>query len=161
VRALLIVCVIAAVAFVAVGAAQPDRKPAVSMFRGHSAGYWNWQLRTERKAHRRTKRSIASLRRAFVHRPSSREALRLASVVYGVPYSELLAVSLCETGGTLDERTYNGSSAASGLLQFLPSTFRRTPFGGEDIFSPYANALAAGWLWRSDGRSFREWVCKP
>ena len=102
---------------------------------------------------------IRRMRQAIVHRSSSLEAIRLASITYGVPYSEMLAVAMCETGGTLSPYAKNRSSTASGLLQFLTSTFAGTPYGRENIFSPYANALAAGWLWKRSGWS--PWVCKP
>jgi hypothetical protein len=106
---------------------------------------------------------IRKMRRAIVHRPSSLEALRLASIAYGQRYSDLLRVADCETGGTFSpgarnrQAVWNGEHA-TGLLQFLPSTFRSTPYREEDIFSPYANALAAGWMWDNGRRS--EWACQ-
>lgn len=43
-----------------------------------------------------------------------------------------------------DELLYR-SSGASGLLQFMPSTWRGNHYGaaGFSVFSPYANALGA------------------
>lgn len=118
----------------------------------HERDWARAELRAERRRARKQR----------VHRPSSLEAIRLASHAYGVPYSQMLAVALCETGGTLDEHAKNRSSSASGLFQFLyPSTWRRTPYRSESVWSPYANALAAGWLWRANGGSWREWSCRP
>ena len=52
---------------------------------------------------------------------------------------------------------YNRSSGASGLLQFLPSTFRTTPQGraGLSVFDPAAARAAARWM-IGQGR-LREW----
>lgn len=91
--------------------------------------------------------------------PSVTEALRLASITYGVPYREMRSVAWCES--RLDPRAYNRSSGASGLMQFLPSTWRRTPYASLSPFSPHANALAGGWLYVRSGRSWRQWVCRP
>ena len=85
-------------------------------------------------------------------------ALKLASTTYGVPYQEMVAVSRCETGGDWNPRSYNASSGASGLFQFLHGTWLRTPYGRFDVFDPYANSLAAAWLVRKDG-GWSEWSC--
>jgi len=130
-------------------------------FRGKGPEAWYGQYRKAHKERLALRVRVKKLRRAVVHQPSSLEALRLSSIAYGVPYSQMLSVALCETGGSLNPRSKNSSSSASGLLQFLTSTFANTPYAREDIFSPYANALAAGWLWRSDGGSWREWSCQP
>lgn len=100
------------------------------------------------------------LRQSLRHRPSVREALSLASVVYGVPRWQLAAVAYCESTQRAD--AYNGGSGASGLMQFLPQTFAATPFGraGMSIFSPYASALAAAWKVAREG-SWRAWTCRP
>jgi hypothetical protein len=52
----------------------------------------------------------------------------------------------------------NHSSGASGLFQFLPSTWRTTPQGrsGLSVFDPVAARSAARWM-LSQGRA-REWV---
>jgi hypothetical protein len=62
----------------------------------------------------------------------------------------------CESGGYAFAR--NPYSDASGLFQFMPSTFATTPFGRLSIWSPYANAMAAGWM-QAHGRG-GEWVCR-
>lgn len=107
-------------------------------------------------------RHIRKMRRAIVHRPSSLEALRLAAITYRQSYTDLLRVANCESPG-LDPGLVNSTAVwngehATGLLQFLPSTFRSTPYRSENIFSPYANALAAGWMWANGRRS--EWACR-
>lgn len=75
---------------------------------------------------------------------------------YGQSPSAMIAVARCES--SLNPNAVNRSSGASGLFQFLPSTWRTTPYASSNIFDPYANANAAAWMW-SVGRK-REWVCQ-
>lgn len=91
--------------------------------------------------------------------PAIARAITAAVAVYGVPYWQAVAVSRCETAGWTD--FYNERSKAAGLFQFLASTWLSTPFADVSRFNLYANALAAGWLWRHDGKSWREWTCQP
>jgi soluble lytic murein transglycosylase-like protein len=65
-------------------------------------------------------------------------------------------VARCES--VLDPGAVNSSSNASGLFQFLPSTWATTPYADQDIFDPVANAQAAGWMWENGRRN--EWVCQ-
>ncbi len=64
----------------------------------------------------------------------------------------------CESSYNPD--AYN-PSGASGLFQFMPSTFAGTPQGqaGGSIWDPVANAEAAAWMY-SQGRQ-DEWECNP
>ena len=78
-----------------------------------------------------------------------------AAATYGVDGNAMLAVAQCESG--LDPNAYNASSGASGLFQFLPSTWATTPFAGASIFDPSASANAAAWMWSVGRRG--EWVC--
>src|SRR5262245_4841100 len=105
------------------------------------------QLRAER-------RRVRQLTRVLRHRSSTREAIELACSVYG-SCDTLWRRALCESGGY---RYARNPSGASGLFQFLPSTFASTPFGRFSICSTYANALAAGWM-QANGRG-HEWVCR-
>lgn len=102
-------------------------------------------------------RWVRSLRRTLRHDQSVAEALNLASVVYGVPRSTLWRRSACESH--LHPRARNRKSGALGLFQFLLSTWRSTPFAAFDPYSPYANALAAGWMMGPAGRG-GEWECQ-
>ena len=124
---------------------------------GLTAKQWHGRavLRTQQ---RNAIRRLAIVhRRAYVHRPSSLEAIRLASVAYGQSYSKLLRIASCESG--LYRYAKNPRSSATGLFQFLyPSTWRSTPFASESVWSPYASALAAAWMQRA-GRG-GEWVCQ-
>jgi len=134
-----------------------------------TAKQWHQRAVTRTKERNRVRgevrmltRHIRRMRRAIVHRSSSLEAIRLASITYGQSYADLVRVANCESPGlrpTLvnSQPVWNGEHA-TGLFQFLPSTFRSTPYRSEDIFSPYANALAAGWMWDNGRR--REWACQ-
>lgn len=162
-RALLILICAATLAFTlpALAEVQPERTKPSWLERKVS------ELRNQRDWLRVENRG---LRRTLLHRPSSLEALRLASIVYHVPFSTLYRRASCESTGsspaqppserTLDAHADNANSSASGLLQFLfPSTWRSTPFARESVWSPYANALAAAWMMGPAGRG-GEWVCQ-
>jgi hypothetical protein len=105
----------------------------------------------------RMRRRLVGERRVLLADPSVGEAINLAAATYGNG-STLWRRAGCETGGTYDPRAYNNSSGASGLLQFLPSTWHSTPYGGFSVWSPYANALAGGWM-LAHGRG-GEWACR-
>ena len=84
-------------------------------------------------------------------------AINLAAATYG-HRAELWRKARCETGGTFSPTAYNRSSGATGLFQFLASTWRSTPYAAFSRDDPYANALAAGWM-HAHGRG-GEWVCR-
>ena len=75
---------------------------------------------------------------------------------YGQPREDMLRVATCESN--LDPTEVHPVSQASGLFQFLPSTWATTPYADQDIFDPVANANAAGWMWSVGRRN--EWVCQ-
>lgn len=76
----------------------------------------------------------------------------------GLPAAWAWRVSWCESRWRPD--AYNRWSGASGLYQFLPSTWAATPQGraGLSPFDAYANAGAAAWLYRTYGPS--QWSCR-
>jgi LysM repeat protein len=75
---------------------------------------------------------------------------------YGQSPAAMIAVAQCES--SLNPNAYNGEYGASGLFQFLPSTWQTTPYASSNIFDPYASANAAGWMWSVGRRG--EWVCQ-
>lgn len=79
-----------------------------------------------------------------------------AAAEYDQPAGDMLRVARCES--VLDPNAVNSSSNASGLFQFLPSTWATTPYADQDIFDPVANANAAAWMWANGRRN--EWVCQ-
>lgn len=121
------------------------------------AGPERWALRyhREQKLVGQLRRQLRRQRRAVLARPTVSEAINLAGATYGNG-STLWRKARCESG--LNPQARNLSSAATGLYQFLPSTWASTPYAGFPITSPYANALAAGWMHRQ-GRG-GEWVCQ-
>jgi LysM repeat protein len=81
--------------------------------------------------------------------------INAAAARYGQSSAAMLAVAQCESG--LNPQAVNGASQASGLFQFLPSTWATTPFASQSIFNAQANANAAAWMWSVGRRG--EWVC--
>ena len=65
-------------------------------------------------------------------------------------------VAWCES--RYHPNSVNSSSGASGLFQFLPSTWAFTPQHSSSPFDPVANSNAAAWLYTRDGPS--QWVCQ-
>jgi soluble lytic murein transglycosylase-like protein len=65
-------------------------------------------------------------------------------------------VAACESGGSA---TAQNASGATGLFQFMPSTFASTPQGqsGASITDPVASAQAAAWMY-SQGQT-GQWSC--
>jgi septal ring factor EnvC (AmiA/AmiB activator) len=61
---------------------------------------------------------------------------------------EALRIMNCESNG--DPNAYNPYSGASGLFQFLPSTWNSTApnagYAGASVFDPVANVASAAWL---------------
>jgi len=74
---------------------------------------------------------------------------------YGQNPAAMISIARCESG--LNPQAYNSRSGASGLFQFLPGTWRTTPFASYSIFDPWASANAAAWMWSQGRRG--EWVC--
>ncbi|HEU5424567.1 MAG TPA: SH3 domain-containing protein [Nitrolancea sp.] len=73
---------------------------------------------------------------------------------YGQSRADMLRVARCESN--LNPRAVGGGSF--GLFQFTRGTWATTPYAGDDIFDPQANANAAGWMWSVGRRG--EWVCQ-
>jgi len=65
-------------------------------------------------------------------------------------------VAWCES--RYHPNSVNSDSGASGLFQFLPSTWAFTPYARQSPFDPRANSFAAAWLYHRSGPN--QWVCK-
>lgn len=76
-----------------------------------------------------------------------------AGEAHGQNPDDLYRVMMCESRG--DPAAENG--IVQGLFQFNPGTWASTPYAGESIWDPHAQALATAWMW-SQGRK-GEWVC--
>ena len=119
------------------------------------------QLARERRAHRAT---VTRLREKVRTQTSIASAAKVASVVYGVPAGQILSVARCESElrpNAVGRAPAGNGEHARGLLQFLPSTWARTPMGraGVSVYDPYASALAAAAIVRPEG--WKQWVCRP
>lgn len=79
--------------------------------------------------------------------------------VFGPYASQALRVAQCES--SLNPRAYNASSGASGVFQFLRSTWATTSYAGSSPFNASANIRAAHQVFVRDGYSWREWSCQP
>ncbi|HUY61461.1 MAG TPA: transglycosylase SLT domain-containing protein [Candidatus Dormibacteraeota bacterium] len=82
-----------------------------------------------------------------------RPIIYAAAKRYGVSYSWLLSTAECESG--LNPNAVNTSSGATGLFQFMPTTFYG--HGGTDIWSPYQQANIAAQMFAA-GES-NQWTC--
>ena len=122
-------------------------------FDGHGPEWWARQWRREHRELQQMRRRLTLQRRTLLSSPHVVEAINLACATYG-SCTTLWRKARCESG--LSATATNGSIA--GLFQFVPSTFASTPYGRLSIFSPYANALAAGWM-HAHGRG-GEWTCR-
>jgi hypothetical protein len=130
---------------------------AENTYQGKSARWWAARAQQARKDANARAATIKVLRRELSHDPSVQEAVALASLAYpAMKPCSAWAIIRHESGG--DPLAKNPSSTASGLFQFLVSTFNSTPYGraGFSIWSPYAQALAAGYM-HSVGRG-SEWA---
>lgn len=63
-------------------------------------------------------------------------------------------VAMCESGDNPYARNPDG---ASGLFQFMPSTWAGTPYARDSVFDAVANARAAAWLYARRGPG--AWSC--
>jgi hypothetical protein len=111
------------------------------------------QLVKERREHATERRRLLRLLR---HRPSVREALALASVVYGVPRAQLDSVAQCES----TQKAWARNGRYRGLFQQGPM-FERSPFGraGLSVWSPYVAALSTAYTVTREG--WQQWECSP
>ena len=69
---------------------------------------------------------------------------------------DMLRVAKCESN--LNPFNVTAPHFATGLFQFLPSTWATTPYAERDIFDPEVNAYAAAWMWSVGRRN--EWACQ-
>ena len=125
-------------------------------FDGAGPERWAQRWRREHATVLALRHRLSNARRVLLDRPNVVEAINLAAATYGYGPT-LWRKARCETGGTYDPHALN-SSGAAGLFQFLPSTWRSTPYARFPITSAYANALAAGWM-HANGRG-GEWSCR-
>jgi hypothetical protein len=83
-----------------------------------------------------------------------------AAAKWGADPTQLLRVAYCES--RYNPNAYNASSGASGLFQFLATTWApnsvRAGYAGASVFDPVANANTAAYMF-SRGQA-AQWQCK-
>lgn len=131
-------------------------------YQGHTARWWHDRYVAQLQRTQALKRTLRA-------RATVTEAINLACTIYG-NCAPLWRRARCES--RLYRYAANANSSARGLFQFLTTgrtrnyyggygnggTWATTPFAHFDVFSPYANALAAGWM-IANGRG-GEWDCR-
>ena len=137
-------------------------------FRGHGPEWWynravqrTREVRAAKAKNRALIRALRERQRIIVAQPNVQTAIAAAAIVYRQSFTDMLRVAQCES--LLDPKArntqpiYNGEHA-TGLFQFIPSTWASTPFAAFDIYNGWVNALAAGWMWAHSRRN--EWACR-
>lgn len=88
-----------------------------------------------------------------------------AASKYGLNVDHFLSVVDCESSfnaNAVNTSYYAGGGNPSGLMQFLPETWKRMSsqagYSGASVFNPVANANVAAWAW-ANGHS-GEWQCQ-
>jgi len=85
--------------------------------------------------------------------------IRDAAAAQGADPDQLLRIAFCES--RYNPGAYN-ASGASGLFQFMPSTWAansvRAGFAGASVFDPVASANVAAWMFRRGQAG--QWVCR-
>lgn len=125
------------------------------------------QLRKERAAHAEERRvltrrvqAVTRENRALRRSPTVTEWIHLAADLFDLPRDGMRRLAECEsnlTPAVVNKTPIWNGEHASGLYQFVPSTFRRTPMRSWSVLHGPANALAAAWLIHRDGT--RQWHC--
>jgi len=95
-----------------------------------------------------------------VRAPASGQSVTSEIVAVFGPYAgAALNVARCESG--FNPNAFNAGSGASGVFQFLRSTWATTSYAGYSPFNASANIHAAYQVFARDGFSWREWQCRP
>jgi hypothetical protein len=127
------------------------------------------QLAAERAEHRAKLAKVVRLnrrhraearryRRTLKTSPTIDRAIRLAAFTHGVPVSTMRRIAFCES--RFNPHAKNSSSTASGLFQFLDTTWAGNRYGkaGFSVWSPFANAMGAAYHMSRYGTG--AWECR-
>jgi hypothetical protein len=128
---------------------------------GKGVEWWRWQamkaqdkVRHLNELHRKEHAALRNLHKHFYSQPGVVDALKLAAIAYSVSYDQLECRVMHESRFVATAK--NPDSTASGLGQFLDTTWDSTPFAEWSPFNFFANALAMAWM-QEAGRG-REWA---
>lgn len=134
-------------------------KAVAQTYQGKSISWWATRAVQARKDANARAKTIKQLKRSMRQDPTIKECVKLATIAYPA-FTEARAWQIIYHESWMAGKQYakNPHSTASGLYQFLTSTFNSTPYGraGMSIWSPCASSLAAGWM-HQNGRG-REWA---
>jgi len=104
--------------------------------------------------------SHATVNRPAISQPAAGQSVTSEIVAVFGPYAgAALNVARCESG--FNPSAFNAGSGASGVFQFLRSTWATTSYAGYSPFNASANIHAAYQVFSRDGFSWREWQCQP
>lgn len=140
------------------------RGAAAATYQGKGVLWWARHTVRARKDANARAATIRRLRRVIAGDVTIQQSIDLAAIAYGVDATTLRRKASCEsTGGN----GYNPNAVGKpifdgeiplGLFQFIPSTWRSTPYARFSPYNPLAASLAAGWM-HANGRG-GEWVCR-
>lgn len=91
--------------------------------------------------------------------PSTQAIINEILSVFGPYGNQAVNVARCESG--FNPNALNPSSHASGIFQFLWSTWKTTSYASDSPFNASANIHAAYQVFTRDGDTWREWSCQP
>jgi hypothetical protein len=102
-------------------------------------------------------------KRPLSTRPEIEEIIRYWFAEFGQTVADqAVAISWCETGGTLDPTVVN-ASGHTGLFQisriYHEERVRRLGFTWDQLTDPAVNAIVAADIYREDG-DWRQWTCR-
>jgi soluble lytic murein transglycosylase-like protein len=94
--------------------------------------------------------------------PGSIQQIILDAFASMGPTAQAWALRVAKCESNYNPLAVNRSSGASGLFQFLPSSWANTPQGkaGQSVFDATANAQGAAWYYNATGRTGGPWSCK-
>jgi hypothetical protein len=156
-KILLALAVMAALLFVSMSTADEGSKVTTlsATYQGKTVQWWAKRAVQARKDANARGQTLLRLKKTVAHSPTITECVRLATIAYPA-FTERRAWQIINHESNGNPFAKNPSSTASGLYQFLTSTFASTPYGRMSIWSPCASSLAAGWM-HQNGRG-REWA---
>lgn len=112
------------------------------------------------RTYKHFKRHVIKVERGPCFKKGVKCWIIFAADKYHQPVGDALRVAYCESSD--NPREVNNEPVAgeyaTGLFQFLPSTWATTPYARKDILDPHWNALAAMWMWAHGRRG--EWACQ-
>lgn len=126
-------------------------------YQGKTVQWWAKRAVQARKDANVRGQTILRFEKTLHYNTTIAECVKLATIAYPA-FTEARAWKIIGVESKGNPNAKNPRSTASGLFQFLTSTFASTPYGkaGMSIWSPCASALAAGWM-HQNGRG-GEWA---